>query len=229
MKLLLPLLLVPATAAADKRTDLDKAIGGTWSCKGTIAGATATARLRTTSDLDGSWIHQELVDGRKTFAQMYTTYDVSAKRYRRVVFGANGSVAQGEARLSGSKLDAELDRKSDGGDGKMRDHLDWSTAKTLVLAGELDNGGGNWVKTYDLTCTRGADAFAKMTEFKDRMCACKDQACADKVNADYQKAMTDMARDFDGVKPTDDDMKRGAEIAKAYGECIANAMGAGRP
>jgi hypothetical protein len=33
----------------------------------------------------------------------------------------------------------------------------------------------------------GAEAVARMTEFKDRMCACKDKACVDKVNDDMTK------------------------------------------
>ena len=48
--------------------------------------------------------------------------------------------------------------------------------------------------------------------------------CADGVNADYQKTMTEMAKDGSMGAPTPEDMKKGEELAKAYGECMAKAM-----
>jgi hypothetical protein len=73
---------------------------------------------------------------------------------------------------------------------------------------------------------KGSEAMAKMGEFKDKMCACKDKACADGVNKDFEKWGTDMAKDMGAAMPSEDDMKKGAEISKAYGECMAKAMGA---
>ena len=68
-----------------------------------------------------------------------------------------------------------------------------------------------------------ADAMAKMSGFKDKMCACKDKACADGVNADFQKMMTEMAVNAASFKPSGDDMKTAEEVSKAYSDCMAKA------
>jgi len=230
MRLASLLLLVPAVAAADKKIDLNKTIGGSWSCKGSVGSTSAKARL-VSKKLDKTWIQQELRDGNGDVAyELFTTMDGNG-RIRRVVIGAGGTTATGEGKLAGSKLDFDLDRKADGGDGKFREHLDWSdTKKGLVFTGELDNGGGKWVKSYDLVCTQGAnDVIALMGQFKDRMCGCKDKACADKVNDDYTKVMTELAKDTDYARPTDDEIKKATDLAQHYADCMAKAMGAGSP
>ena len=33
----------------------------------------------------------------------------------------------------------------------------------------------------------GSDAVAKMSDFKDKMCACKDKACVDQVSSDMAR------------------------------------------
>ena len=66
--------------------------------------------------------------------------------------------------------------------------------------------------------------MAKMGEFKDQMCKCKDRACADKVNDDFTRVMTEMAKE-QSDRPSEDDMKRGAEMAKDYADCMSKAMG----
>jgi hypothetical protein len=211
---------VVCVARADTKLDLTKSIGGNWVCTGTVAGNSVSPKLKQVNDGDGTWLHQQVVDGRHVLLDTYTVVDGS-KRIRRVVIGTNASAASGEGKASGSKLDFELDRKSDGNDGKLREHLDWSDAKKgLVITGELDK-----VKSYDLTCTHGPDPMAKMAEFKDKMCRCKDKACADKVNDDYTNVMMQMARDSDyDQRPSEDDMKRGAELAKMYADCMSKAM-----
>src|SRR5438067_603216 len=75
-------------------------------------------------------------------------------------------------------------------------------------------------------CKKKNDAMAKMGEYKDKMCGCKDKACADKVNDEYTKTMTEMAKDT-SAKPSEDDMKKGAEMAKDYADCMSKAMGGG--
>ena len=46
------------------------------------------------------------------------------------------------------------------------------------------------------------EAFGKMTEFKDHMCACKDKDCVDKVEADMSKWSDEMAKKMGDKKPT---------------------------
>ncbi|HEY4058434.1 MAG TPA: hypothetical protein VGM39_17600 [Kofleriaceae bacterium] len=75
------------------------------------------------------------------------------------------------------------------------------------------------------------EAVAKVTEFKDKMCACKDKDCATKVNDDYTKWGTEMASKMasnkDTAKPDETMAKKMTEVAMAYGECMTKAMGAG--
>ncbi|HEY4058435.1 MAG TPA: hypothetical protein VGM39_17605 [Kofleriaceae bacterium] len=76
-----------------------------------------------------------------------------------------------------------------------------------------------------------ADAMAKASEFKDKMCACKDKDCATKVNDDYTKWGTEMASKMasnkDTAKPDDATMKKMTEVAMGYSDCMSKAMGAG--
>ena len=70
----------------------------------------------------------------------------------------------------------------------------------------------------------GGEAMAKMSEFKNQMCACTDKACTDKVAGDMQKWQADMAKEMGGKEPekmNDEDMKKSAEISKAYADCQA--------
>jgi hypothetical protein len=70
-----------------------------------------------------------------------------------------------------------------------------------------------------------AGAMAKMSEMKDKMCACADKACADKVNEDYMKWGQEMAKNVDtSEKPGEDDAKKMADVMKSYGDCMAKAM-----
>lgn len=74
------------------------------------------------------------------------------------------------------------------------------------------------------------EAVAKMTEFKDQMCACKDKACADKVQESMTKWSTDMAAKAGENKDQKADeatMKKMTEVGQAYGECMTKAMSAG--
>ena len=71
------------------------------------------------------------------------------------------------------------------------------------------------------------EAMAKMGEFKDHMCACKegDKDCAMKV----QKEMADYAeanKDMKDQKMSDEDMKKATEIGMEMAKCSAKAMGA---
>ena len=70
----------------------------------------------------------------------------------------------------------------------------------------------------------GGDMVAKMTEYKNQMCACKagDKGCADKVNADMQKWREQHAKG--GEHKADPEMAKKMEpITKEFADCMAKA------
>ena len=67
--------------------------------------------------------------------------------------------------------------------------------------------------------------FAKMTSFKDRMCACKDKACADAISEDMNKWGAEMTKDPTmNLKVTEADAKRMATITEEFSKCMTNVM-----
>lgn len=71
------------------------------------------------------------------------------------------------------------------------------------------------------------EALAKMTDFRDRMCACADKPCADKLNQEY---MDWANKSSGGDKPTqmsEDDAKKITDVSLKYNECLAKWSGAG--
>ena len=74
------------------------------------------------------------------------------------------------------------------------------------------------------------DAMAKMSEFKDKMCACKDKKCADDVQDQMNKWSAENAKNAGDKKaeaPDEKTMKEMQEVGTKYGECMAKAMGGG--
>jgi hypothetical protein len=74
------------------------------------------------------------------------------------------------------------------------------------------------------------DAMAKMSEFKDKMCACKDKKCADEVQDAMNKWSAENAKSAGDKKPEAPDektMKEMQEVGTKYGECMAKAMSGG--
>jgi hypothetical protein len=71
-------------------------------------------------------------------------------------------------------------------------------------------------------------AMAKMSEFKDQMCACKDAECAKKVSDDMTTWSQEQAKNAkEPVKMSEADQKRATEIGTQMGECMQKAMGMG--
>ena len=70
------------------------------------------------------------------------------------------------------------------------------------------------------------EAMAKMEEFSNDMCKCKDKACADKVQEGMTKWSTDMAAKGGkkDEKPDEASMKKMTEIGQKYAECMTKAM-----
>jgi hypothetical protein len=91
-----------------------------------------------------------------------------------------------------------------------------ATASLFAVGACKKKGGGD-----------AGEAVAKMTEFKDQMCACKDKACADKVQEGMTKWSTEMAAkagDKKEAKTDEATMKKMTEVGQAYGECMTKAM-----
>jgi len=73
-----------------------------------------------------------------------------------------------------------------------------------------------------------AAAFAKMEQFRDQMCACKDATCVQGVSDAMTVWAQQMAKDNRAdVKVNDADAKRMAEIASKLSDCMSAAITAG--
>lgn len=71
-------------------------------------------------------------------------------------------------------------------------------------------------------CTKksgGGDAMAKLTAFKDKMCACKDKACADQVTADMTKWSSEQ-KGGEAGKVSDGDQQKMTAISEEMGKCM---------
>jgi hypothetical protein len=87
--------------------------------------------------------------------------------------------------------------------------------------------GGGWYLTRPPDLGGGMDdAPEKMREMSDRMCACRDKACADRVQDEFTKWGTEMARnaEVDVGAQNDEDTKQIAEAMKSYNDCMTKAM-----
>lgn len=74
------------------------------------------------------------------------------------------------------------------------------------------------------------EAMAKMTEFKDKMCACKDAKCAQGVQEEMTKWSQEMAKNAGDKKPepmSEEDTKKYTEATTKMAECAQTAMSAG--
>jgi hypothetical protein len=76
----------------------------------------------------------------------------------------------------------------------------------------------------------GGEALGKIEGFSKSMCECKDKACADKVNDEYTKWGTEMAKNAkpEDAKNADAEMtKKMTEAATKYTECYTKLAMAG--
>jgi len=79
---------------------------------------------------------------------------------------------------------------------------------------------------------RNADTVAKMSTYKDQMCACKDKACADHVQEDLVRWANDMAKDASSTKPvrmSEDDAKRITDLSMQFSDCFAKLAAPATP
>ncbi|HUS27137.1 MAG TPA: hypothetical protein VMZ53_01465 [Kofleriaceae bacterium] len=73
-----------------------------------------------------------------------------------------------------------------------------------------------------------ANAMAKMQEFADEMCKCKDAKCAQDVSDKMTKWGQEQSKNQkEPPKMNEADTAKAQEIGKKMGECMTKAMGAG--
>lgn len=84
-------------------------------------------------------------------------------------------------------------------------------AASLALASACKKGGGT------------SDAVAKMTAFKDRMCACKDKACTDEVTAEMARWGSEQKAGEPG-KVSEADQQKLTAVSEEMSRCMAKIM-----
>lgn len=91
--------------------------------------------------------------------------------------------------------------------------LAFAVAMTLMTFGCKKKGGADGA----------GEAMAKMTEFKDEMCKCKDARCAQDVSA-RMTAWTQEQAKGQPARMSDADIKKAQQIGEELGTCMAKAM-----
>jgi hypothetical protein len=149
--------------------EMAKTMTGSWKCKGQSLGmdmkmADMTATMKSKSDINGWWMHDsfDTMMGKMPFHfEAYTTFDASAKTWRRVMVESGGGYSTGTGTMGASKMDWDLATMEPmhngmGGAGTFKDHIDWSDAKVGVHAwGEMaDPKTKAMLKIYDMTCKK---------------------------------------------------------------------------
>jgi hypothetical protein len=155
---------VEAPKPAAEIEALSKELAGNWKCKGEGFGmdgskSAITATSKAKLDLDKFWIAESLeVKGTMSMKmQMFTTYDASAKKWRRVAVDNWGTYMHGTSDgMKDKKMSWTLDTVGAMGTGQFRDHVDASDAKAGMKAwGEMSmDKGKTWVKVYEMTCKK---------------------------------------------------------------------------
>ncbi len=74
----------------------------------------------------------------------------------------------------------------------------------------------------------GGDALSKMTELKDKMCACKTPACATAVTEEQTKWAQSMAK-TEPQKLSEEETKKLAAVGQAFAKCLAEATKVAAP
>jgi len=83
---------------------------------------------------------------------------------------------------------------------------------TFMTACHKKSGGGS------------GDAMAKLTEFKDKMCACKDKACTEQVTGELTRWKSE--KGGDAKKASGDDQKKMAAVFEDIGMCMTKTLAA---
>ena len=138
---------------------------GTWKCTGesmnpdgTKAKVTATNKAKV--DLDKFWLVENLeVKGAMPFKmQAFSTFDASAKKWRRVAVDSWGGYMHGtsDGMKDGKTMTWNLDTVGAMGTGQFRDHMDVTDLKAgMKVWGEMSmDKGKTWNKVYEMTCKK---------------------------------------------------------------------------
>ncbi|HEY0988304.1 MAG TPA: hypothetical protein VGD80_14675, partial [Kofleriaceae bacterium] len=72
----------------------------------------------------------------------------------------------------------------------------------------------------------GSDVVAKMGEFKERMCACKDKACSDKVTEDMGKWSQEQSKASADkeARPNEEDAKKMMAVSDEMNKCLQKIL-----
>jgi hypothetical protein len=149
----------PKELAAMART-----MEGTWTCKGQALGhdmkamVPMTATLTSKVEMAGFWMHDSFdakMGDQPFHFESYTTFDATAKKWKRVMVEVGGGWSAGEATGTGAKLDFELQSHGPMGDSPFRDHVDASNPKAVKAWGEFSmDKARSWTKVYEMTCSK---------------------------------------------------------------------------
>ncbi|HEY4058436.1 MAG TPA: hypothetical protein VGM39_17610, partial [Kofleriaceae bacterium] len=99
--------------------------------------------------------------------------------------------------------------------------------KSIALIAALMSLDGCGKKSAPAASNGSADdALVKVTEFKDRICACRDKDCATKVHDEYVQWGIALSKTPGQQRPDEAMTKRMTEVAVAYGDCLSKATSA---
>ncbi|HZJ62198.1 MAG TPA: hypothetical protein VFD36_01645 [Kofleriaceae bacterium] len=80
----------------------------------------------------------------------------------------------------------------------------------------------------DASVTDAAAVLAKMTAFRDQLCACKDPACAERITGELTRWAQEIAREpREEQRLTEADTRQIAEISEGFARCMARISGTG--
>lgn len=142
---------------------MGRAVAGTWTCAGTETGPDGvavkmTATVQAKVELDRWWIHDTVdVNGKSAFRMFaFTTYDESAKKWRRVSIDNGGHQYVGTSDgMRDRKVDWHLTFAGPTGAGQLREHVDLTDPKILKNWGEMSRDKGKtWKAIFEMTCRK---------------------------------------------------------------------------
>ncbi len=220
----------PAPTPAKELSGL-KPFFKSWSCTGLDAvGIAVNDQITIAPELDGFWssLKVEQPATRQTAAiSGFAMFGVDPSAKGWVLEGWDNTGAR--LRLHAPSLannslvfEGDVMQPSKTAQAKLTLSLDAKGLRLVVMIGGRKN--------VDQQC-KGIqldDVLGQMTEFKDRMCSCRDKACVDKVEEDETRRMQELAKAMSNKrdqKPDDAMMKKMVDIGMAKMECKMKASG----
>lgn len=156
---------MPEMKPPPELAEMAKGAAGTWHCKGQgmdhsmkMVDMTATMKLKL--DVASWWVHTSFESkmGKEPFQfESFMTFDPKSKTWKRIMVESGGGWSSGEsAGMKDNKVEWESTTHSPMGDGKFRDHEDFSDPKAgAKMSGDFSmDGGKTWTKVYEMTCKK---------------------------------------------------------------------------